>query len=235
MAKIRGQQIGIAALIVTAIAGGIALWKRVKPPPTVCTPGETKCVGTDLYTCNLSGQWEPTETDSPYCITPPPNFSVSQATWDAPMPFAPDSGHVFTAIFTNLSDKRFLYRMEVYWVFELVGSFGGSVSPGGTGGGGTKVSMPSELGIYNLTIKLWIDDTYVGEFVVSEVVVAILYIPTFEDCDINGDGAINVLDMILVGQHYGETGILGWIVEDINHDGIIDQKDQEWIEYYWTG
>ena len=43
--------------------------------------------------------------------------------------------------------------------------------------------------------------------------------------DVNGDGFVNILDMILVGQHFGETGAPGWIPEDVNCDGVIDMRD----------
>ncbi len=43
--------------------------------------------------------------------------------------------------------------------------------------------------------------------------------------DVNGDGFVNILDMILVGQHFGETGAPGWIPEDVNCDGVIDVRD----------
>jgi parallel beta-helix repeat protein len=43
--------------------------------------------------------------------------------------------------------------------------------------------------------------------------------------DVNGDGFVNILDMILVGQHFGETGSPGWIPEDVNCDGVIDVRD----------
>jgi outer membrane protein assembly factor BamB len=43
--------------------------------------------------------------------------------------------------------------------------------------------------------------------------------------DVNQDGSIDVLDMILVGNHFGETGDAGWIAEDVKADGSIDVLD----------
>ena len=43
--------------------------------------------------------------------------------------------------------------------------------------------------------------------------------------DVNEDGCINVLDLILVGQHFGETGPACWIREDVNCDGAINVLD----------
>ena len=53
--------------------------------------------------------------------------------------------------------------------------------------------------------------------------------------DVNGDGFVNVLDLVLVGQHFGETGPPGWIPEDVNVDGHIDVLDMILIGQHWTG
>ena len=53
--------------------------------------------------------------------------------------------------------------------------------------------------------------------------------------DVNGDGRVNALDLVLVGQHFGETGPPGWIPEDVNVDGSIDVLDLILIGQYWTG
>ena len=55
------------------------------------------------------------------------------------------------------------------------------------------------------------------------------------DPDVNNDGKVNVLDMILVGQHWSQTGDPGWIPEDINCDGIINILDMISIGQNWTG
>jgi len=53
--------------------------------------------------------------------------------------------------------------------------------------------------------------------------------------DVNTDGRINVLDMILVGQHWGQSGTPGWIPEDTNFDGTINVLDMICIGQNWTG
>jgi hypothetical protein len=45
----------------------------------------------------------------------------------------------------------------------------------------------------------------------------------FSTGDANRDTAVNVLDMILVGQNFGKTGVLGFT--DINRDGVINVQD----------
>jgi hypothetical protein len=82
---------------------------------------------------------------------------------------------------------------------------------------------------------------YVVRFEVSDGVlsdfedVTITVIQLYEDWDVNGDAAANILDMILVGQHWDETGLTGWIREDANEDGTISVLDMIVIGQNWTG
>jgi hypothetical protein len=57
----------------------------------------------------------------------------------------------------------------------------------------------------------------------------------YPDWDVNADGKTNVLDMIRIGQHWGETGQIGWIPEDVNHDGSINVLDMIPVGQHWTG
>jgi hypothetical protein len=51
--------------------------------------------------------------------------------------------------------------------------------------------------------------------------------------DVNEDGVINVLDLTLVGSHWGETGTPGWIPADVNQDGVINVLDLTVIGSHW--
>ena len=73
-----------------------------------------------------------------------------------------------------------------------------------------------------------------GEFTDAEDV-TITVVKLYEDWDVNSDGTANVLDMILVGQHWGETGLNGWIREDANEDGTVNVLDMIIIGQNWTG
>ena len=73
-----------------------------------------------------------------------------------------------------------------------------------------------------------------GQLIDSEDV-TITVIQLHEDWDVNGDGAANVLDMILVGQRWSETGLTGWVLEDTNEDGTINVLDIIIIGQHWTG
>ncbi|ACV62811.1 hypothetical protein Dtox_1975 [Desulfofarcimen acetoxidans DSM 771] len=53
------------------------------------------------------------------------------------------------------------------------------------------------------------------------------------DGDVNRDGKVNVMDMILVGQHFNESGAAGWISADTNKDGKIDVSDLIFIGQHW--
>jgi hypothetical protein len=43
--------------------------------------------------------------------------------------------------------------------------------------------------------------------------------------DINGDGSVNILDIVLVSNQYGATGSSGWIREDVDNNGVINVLD----------
>lgn len=47
--------------------------------------------------------------------------------------------------------------------------------------------------------------------------------------DVNADGEANVLDMAMVGAHFGQTGNPGWIAQDVNKDGLINVLDMSLI------
>ncbi len=53
--------------------------------------------------------------------------------------------------------------------------------------------------------------------------------------DINGDGGVDVLDMIRLGQQWNQTGAPGWIAEDINTDGIVNILDMIIVGQNWSG
>ncbi|HEY40913.1 MAG TPA: hypothetical protein G4O18_03535 [Dehalococcoidia bacterium] len=65
--------------------------------------------------------------------------------------------------------------------------------------------------------------------------ITITVVESYEDWDVNSDGVTNILDVILVGQHWGETGFAGWIRADVNKDGIINVLDMITIGQHWTG
>ena len=73
-----------------------------------------------------------------------------------------------------------------------------------------------------------------GELTDSEDI-TITVVQISENWDVNGDGAANVLDMVMVGQRWGQSGQTGWIREDTNEDGLVDVLDVIVIGQGWTG
>jgi len=65
--------------------------------------------------------------------------------------------------------------------------------------------------------------------------IAITVVKLYEDWDVNGDSHANVLDMVLVGQRWGQNGLTGWIREDTNEDGTTNVLDIIVIGQHWTG
>jgi len=53
--------------------------------------------------------------------------------------------------------------------------------------------------------------------------------------DVNGDGVVNVLDIISIAQHWNETGTNGWIIQDTNENGTVNVLDVILIGQNWTG
>jgi len=51
--------------------------------------------------------------------------------------------------------------------------------------------------------------------------------------DLNGDGSVNVLDLILVGNSFGESGEPGWITADVNSDGSVNVLDMILVGNYF--
>jgi len=53
--------------------------------------------------------------------------------------------------------------------------------------------------------------------------------------DVNMDGSVNVLDLILIAEDFGQTGTPGWIREDVNSDGVVNIEDLIIVGQHWTG
>jgi len=102
--------------------------------------------------------------------------------------------------------------------------------------GGGNVSSPGTFATITFTAKtaagtspLHLSNVLVGDptgnavsAVVADGSVSVCFCA---DWDANLDSCTNVLDIILVGQHFGETGAPAWIREDVNKDGLISVLD----------
>ena len=59
--------------------------------------------------------------------------------------------------------------------------------------------------------------------------------PPYRRGDINKDGYINIIDILLICKFWGETGSPGWIEHDLNIDGSIDILDVSVVWKKWKG
>ena len=53
--------------------------------------------------------------------------------------------------------------------------------------------------------------------------------------DVNWDDRVNILDLILIGQWWDETGTPCWVSADVNCDGVINILDMVLVGQHWTG
>jgi hypothetical protein len=51
--------------------------------------------------------------------------------------------------------------------------------------------------------------------------------------DMNLDANVNIMDLLDVANHYGETGVIGWIKEDIDDSGFVNVFDLVLIATHW--
>ena len=118
------------------------------------------------------------------------------------------------------------------------GTLIGTETVSGLVSGGTKevsfVWTPTSAGNYTLAVQVdpenKVDELNENNNEMSKNVTVVELLG-----DVTGDGYVNVLDVIRVGQHFGETGEPGWIPEDLNKDGVINVLDIIIIGQNWTG
>lgn len=48
--------------------------------------------------------------------------------------------------------------------------------------------------------------------------------------DVNGDGVVNVQDLVLIASYFGETGVN---TADVNGDGVVSVQDLVWVASYF--
>ena len=121
----------------------------------------------------------------------------------------------------------------------VTGIAGAITSPGET------VSTKGTFAIVSLTAKgvdgitgIDLSKVIVGDIDANEVDIAVSngsVTVTGVIGDVTGEGSVNVLDMIRVGQQWAATGTPGWIPEDAKKDGVINVLDMILIGQHWTG
>lgn len=90
----------------------------------------------------------------------------------------------------------------------------------------------TEEGTYNVSLTVTDDD---GATDNTETALQVTPTNGYPNWDVNRDGKINVGDLTLIGQHWGETGSDHWIRADVNGNGEIGVGDMTVIGQNWTG
>jgi hypothetical protein len=122
----------------------------------------------------------------------------------------------------------------------ITGVAGAIITPGQT------VSSPGTFATISFTAKtavgtsaLNLSNVIVANKEAQPVAISVsagsVTVIAYPDWDVNLDGQVNVQDMVLVGQHWGENGAAHWIREDVMRDGVINVQDMVMIGQHWTG
>jgi len=123
----------------------------------------------------------------------------------------------------------------VKWVYGTITSPGGYVSKPGTF---AVITMRAKDGVSG-TAQLSLENVVIGDPSAKPIQPIVVNdnvnIQSFDPEDVNMDGDVNLLDLIIVGQHWRETGAPGWIRADVNRDGKVDLSDIIMIGQKWTG
>jgi hypothetical protein len=100
----------------TAILGGaglVYLLTRKRPPvQPVCTPGTTKCIGSDLHLCNAQGQWKVSQYNSPSCAVAPGTAILYGQVTDALTGDLIQGIHVSCDSYGGVTEADGRYRIE---------------------------------------------------------------------------------------------------------------------------
>ena len=89
---------------------------------------------------------------------------------------------------------------------------------------------------YNITLNIYGDYTYyiwANDTSDNIAVSSNYYISLPPNWDITNDGIINIIDLVIVSNHYGESGDQGWIREDVDNNGEIQAFDMVLVSNHY--
>lgn len=92
-------------------------------------------------------------------------------------------------------------------------------------------SAPNGMGYYEFYSQA-VDNV---DNIETDLLMADALCQIYPDWDVNKDHKINILDIIIIGQHWETIGEHGWISADVNNDGHINILDIIMIGQHWTG
>lgn len=120
------------------------------------------------------------------------------------------------------------------------GVAGAITTPGATvSSPGTFATIHMKAKMVEGTSQLLLQNVIVGDSNGQAVPITVedgsVTVIPYQDWDVNCDNQVNVLDMIIIGQHWGETGTPHWIRADVNRDGAVNVLDMILVGQHWTG
>jgi len=93
----------------------------------------------------------------------------------------------------------------------------------------------ADPGVYTLDLEGTVIDNTGQAIPLGFIGDSTITLQAYPSMDLNQDGKINILDLIMIAQHWEETGIPGWIPHDLNQDGQINILDLILVAQHWTG
>jgi hypothetical protein len=175
-----------------------------------------------------------------FSITPNTGYHVSNVLVDGG-----SVGAVTSYTFTNVTANHTIsasFAINTYTITASAGAHG-SITPSGTVsvnyGASQTFSITPSTG-YHVSNVL-VDGGSVGavtsytftNVAANHTISASFAEGTAPDWDLNGDGVINIGDVVVVGLHWGETGTPGWIPQDLNNDGVVNIGDVVVVGLHW--
>jgi hypothetical protein len=102
--------VGVGILGAAGLA--YALTRKKAPVEPVCTPGDTKCIGSDLCVCSALGQWAVSVQNSPTCAAPPNTAVLYGQVTDAQSGAAIEGIQVSCDSYAGVTEADGQYRIE---------------------------------------------------------------------------------------------------------------------------
>ena len=150
-------------------------------------------------------------------IAPPPEA----ANHNNPVSITTDGSTLTPSLVNFESDRPFpLERLEGDWYPEkILASDTGEIQ--------ATLADPvllrdGDLGRIAIVYQTWFEDNPKGEVAAELIINYLLADPVRLAADINGDGRMNIQDLVFVAANFGETGEN---TADVNADGIVDIRD----------
>ncbi len=174
--------------------------------------------------------------DKTFAITPNAGYHIADVLVDGY-----SIGAVTEYTFTAVTADHTISASFAINTFTIVASAGanGSITPSGdvtveygssqtftvTPENGYRVESVTVDGVAQGTIT-----SYTFNNVIDSHTISVSFIPVW---DLNGDRTCNIGDVVVIGLHWSEIGLPGWIPSDLNKDGCINIGDVVVVGLHW--